>query len=203
MKKKNMLKRKKKKLQPSVKPQNVFWEAVKYSLIFVSIQVVILSLFFVMLHDTRQKNSDNTEIITGTVEKIETWKPFRAHSSLQIFITVDGEEFFLSWENISALDGIKEEKTIYLTILKDKDITYWGNQREIVDIRSDSKVYYDIAIHNSHMRFSRIGACIFIPVIWLFFTFWFGLMAFVMVRDCILEVKRKSKKAKESTRRNS
>ena len=206
MKKKNMLKRKKKKLQPSVKPQNVFWEAVKYSLIFIAIQTVILSLFFVVLYDTRPKNSENTEVIAGIVENVTIWDPPK--QAPQIYITVNGEEFYLYWINSAesyktALVGLKEEQNIYLTVQKTKDIGYWKNQREIVDIRSNSQVYYDISYHNSHMRFSRIGACIFIPIIWLFFTFWSGLMAFVMVRDCILEVKRKSKKAKESTRRNS
>ena len=64
-----ILTKKKKKLQPPVKSQNAVWEAVKYSLIFIIIQALFLSLLFIVLHDTRQKNRENTETVKNVVTK--------------------------------------------------------------------------------------------------------------------------------------
>ncbi len=130
----------------------------KMFLAWMMVEVLFLSLFLVCLHDSRPKNNMNTEVITGPLENIEAHKMI-GHVA-KIYVTINNETYILYWRSpenyLEVLPEIKKEKTISITIHKNKDILYFSPKKEVVDLRTESTVYYDISYHNSEMLKTRV-----------------------------------------------
>lgn len=151
---------------------------IKLFVIFAVFQLIVLFIFGVSLYDNRIKNDKNTEIITGSVQDIYYDEPHgKSRHRASVYITVDGEEFFLimthpntsKYSHKEIVEEIEKNDTVTATVTKDKQFTLFPNKypavgpgtgkagkREIVELRENETVYYDISLHNRYVRSQTI-----------------------------------------------
>ena len=154
--------------------------SLKSWIIFIVIELILVSVFFVALYDTRLFDQTNTYTVTGTMDNIDV-RDYPGHLAFA-YITINDETYRLTWivpnkrEGINALVNA-DEKIFSFTIQKHRDIGYIGREKQIVDIRSENKIYYDINDHNSESRSTRIMVCIAfslllfsVTFIWMYFV---------------------------------
>ena len=71
---------------------------------------------------------------------------------------------------------------MFVTVEKEKDILYFWNERKIVDLRSDTTVFFDIEDYNKNMFKEKLLWIVFIfPVFWLFCTVFF--LLFILIKN--------------------
>ena len=70
----------------------------------------------------------------------------------------------------------------FVTVEKEKDIFYFWNERKIVDLRSDTTVFFDIEDYNKNMFEEKLLWIVFVfPVFWLFCTVFF--LLFILIKN--------------------
>ena len=153
-----------------------------YFTLFAVFQLIVLFIFGVSLYDNRIKNDKNTEIITGSVQNIYYDEPHgKSNHRTSVYITIGGEEFFLvvthpntsEYSHKEIVEEIEKNDTVTATVTKDKQFTLFPNKypavgpgtgkagkREIVELRENETVYYDISLHNSYARTEKVFAII-------------------------------------------
>ena len=128
--------------------------------------IVLATLIGGILYDNRSKSKKNTEQITGTLENIEVYDPPRGLT--QIYVTIDSKRFVLVWVNSpqkyqTMLNNIKIGQEVSVLVVKN-NIFHLQPEPEIVDLRSNSEIYYSVDNHNSNAFIARLLVLVvFIP----------------------------------------
>ena len=161
----------------------------------IAFQLLFIMFFIIVLHDTRIKDENNTETIVGVLEEYSV-----GTRKTKVYLTVEGETYLLMWRTrilnhpyttwSEALADVNIGDIVCLTVQKDRDILYFGGKREVVAFEANGVVIYDIADHNNEMLGARMGLYIFAPLIWIVFTFYFG----IQIAFCKKSKKHKRKK---------
>ena len=162
----------------------------------IAFQLLFIAAFMIALHDTRIKDESNTETIVGVLEEYSL-----VTNRTNVYLTSEGETYVLMWHKrilkdtytsrYQAFENVNIGDIVCLTVQKDRDILYFGGKREVVAFEANGVVIYDIADHNSEMLGARMGLYIFAPLIWIVFTFYFG----IQIALCKKSKKRKRKKS--------
>ena len=124
---------------------------IKRLITFLLIQIIFLFFLILIQHDYAGVNSDNTTQIHCKIDNIYFFNTIgRRHDPYCVDI---GEETYILHWNINqpgkmkdVKDYILSEKKVTITIKNRKNIlSYWKfNTFEIVDIRTDNTVYFDM-----------------------------------------------------------
>ena len=170
-----MKKKKKKKKQKKV----MF---VRILLIFVIVEIFLLTLFFGAIYDNKQITENDCVKIVGIVNETY-WIP---RGGMRIII--DSKTYHLRGlilnNNVSSFDYIAskiENKEVVIWAKKSRHFPYLNNAPEttIVELRSDEEIFCEIENYNKYCRKNIIATCIGMPIIWFIITSAFLVALFV------------------------
>ena len=148
---------------------------------FVAIQMFLVSLFSWGFWDWREMNDENTVQLTDEIDYIDFWNPRAGSGSIHGEIVIGNKTYKFSTtrrylkgtvDSIDELKNIKNDTNITVTVSKD------GN--EVVGLKSDSKIYYDMdEQYNIRAYQKRVALIILIcfiepAIIILYLLYFFG-----------------------------
>ncbi len=148
----------------------------------VVLQVVLISLFTIMLSDTQKAKKDNTYILDTRITDVKVKDIPNKLTTLYLNTPVDSYRItwkvyeetynFVSFENLRK--DLMEDSSLKITVLEKskKYSAMYGETLQVVDIRSDETVYFDVTNYNQWQKSNRII---------LFFTFAIVEMALITV----------------------
>lgn len=129
------------------------------------IQLLLISVFTIMMIDTQKATKDNTYILDTKItdvkvkdvpNKLTTLYLNTPKDSYRITWKVYEETYnFVSFENLRK--DLMEDSAVKITVLKNskKHSAMHGEALQVVDIRSDSTVYFDVANYNQWQNSNR------------------------------------------------
>ena len=127
-----------------------------------------------MIHTTSIAIVEKCEIMTGEIENLQLHSRPQRDDILEF--TIMGQEntkYLLYLHGFPDRDAPNlinriqmESGDLTITVLKDYDpIPILGDEKCVVDIRSENAVYYDVAIYNSYQKTARLSAIIAIAIL--------------------------------------
>ena len=140
---------------------------------FLIIESLLISLLIVTCWGNRQHTETNTTKIYGKIDSIDLPHVYSALSSNQpTYFEVNGEQYVMYWKDgsRSVEDVVPEllgETAIIITLAKSR---LFGNEMEVVDIRTEDTVYYDVSITNEWNENNRTTSLIVFGIILLMYT---------------------------------
>ena len=145
-----------------------------------------LSLLLFLLPPTFiEAAPDNTETILYTLQNITYKDTIKKPGSGSLMFQDATESYrcgyraFSSmkrekWEMINA-DVLNAEPCLILTVKLDEEKSlFYGTYRDVVDVRTESRVYFDILAYNRYQRLSKTVSMIMAIVVYLIFGVWFS-----------------------------
>lgn len=151
---------------------------------FFIIEVLLVFLLISVCFSNRQYTEDNTIKIYTKVDSVDFPGVYSGYSSRKaIHLVVDNEKYAMYWHDRTnsyrnLVPDLLNEQEVQLTLAKS---FIFGDEMEIVDIRSENTVYYDISITNNWNENNQkagvaaivflLGAYTIIRLVWFFFFF--------------------------------
>ena len=164
--------------------KNNFKKLIKNIIKFVIIEVLLICLLIAVLFDNRQYTEYNTIKIYTKVDSVDFPVVYSGYSSRKaIHLVVGNEKYAMYWHDRknsyrNLVPDLLDEQKVQLTLAKS---FIFGDEMEIVDIRSENTVYYDISITNNWNKNNQkagaaaigflLGAYTIIRLVCFFFFF--------------------------------
>lgn len=142
---------------------------ITHCILFFIIEALFISIFLIINLDYAEATAENTEKIVCKIDKIH--RAGAGRNSPYVFVSGEREFVFFNPGNSAYQfhDEIISQESLTLTVKK--RATLLGHH-DIVDIRTEKFVYYDISAANEFYKDSRASA-----VLWVgFFCFAYTLM---------------------------
>jgi len=153
--------------------------------------IMQLSLLLFLLPPTFiEAAPDNTETILYTLQNITYKEIVRKAGSGSLMFQDATESYRCSYVAFSSMkrekgemidaDVLNAEPCLILTVKLDEEKSlFYGTYRDVVDVRTDSKVYFDILAYNRYQRLSKTVSMIMAIVVYLLFGVCFGLFSLI------------------------
>lgn len=177
---------------------------VKWWVLFFAFQILLFLIFSIIIANHASATVENTEVLKGTVEEVQYVRGYGKGGSSRIVLTINGQKCRVSSNCtgdgyhplINYVKDIRAEAQkgeMFVTVEKEKDILYFWNERKIVDLRSDTTVFFDIEDYNKNMFKEKLLWIVFIfPVFWLFCTVLF--LLFILIKNWDADSRTNKKK---------
>jgi len=162
-----------KSLKKTLQKQKHFSKILVNFALFLLIEAIFAGIFMTANVDYSEATAENTEKIICKIDKIH--RSGAGRNSPYVFVS-GGREFFLFNPGNSAYqfhDEIVSKEFVTLTVKK--RATLFGHQ-DIVDIRTENIVYYDIDTANEFYKDSRFYASLWTIFFWLSYSIIHGLV---------------------------
>ena len=156
-------------------------------LIFLICELIWMLVFSMLFFSTKQATPQNTHFVDTKIIDVNT--NYLQRNGYTVYLQTREQSYFIDWisynESYSernpnnALKGLIDESRVMLTCLNAPKKTIFSNNKifEVVDVRTESKIYYNIDDYNKSMKENRVWGFIPLSIFWLFFT---GVFAFVI-----------------------
>ena len=167
---------------------------------FAIIQVVVVLVIGITISLSSYATESNTYTLIGKIEDVEYYFPSGSGTSL-VYMQMDTEKYQVKRKLLarpieSTVKNICQEDKIILTVTqyqKRSPLRYgYRQEREIVDIRSDTEVYLDMEDYNKNVRAQRITMYIIVFFFWIIFSMFSVLMI-------VVDNKKTTRKRKKKT----
>ena len=129
--------------------------SIKNIIKFIIIEVLLVCLLISVCFANRQHTEDNTEKIYTKVDSVEFPLVYSYYSSGRpIYLVIGNEKYPMYWHDRKKsyeeiVPDLLAEEEVQLTLAKSSLATFiFDSKMEIVDIRSENTVYYDVSITN-------------------------------------------------------
>lgn len=180
---------KKKKKKKKINPLNR-GKLLKTIIIYVILQTFVICCVLDSVLCVMPATEQDTQKITGVVTNIEYPYSFHRGGAPNVYLTVNGEKYVLSWlipnrrEYKEIIEPIKTENKVTVMVVEDKSFipSFRKDMKSIVDIRSDTKVYCDIEEMNRGRMSSMITVLGFGLFVSLIFTIFAGGYAYLLIK---------------------
>ncbi len=190
-----MRKNKKTKVFAPIRKKKLIRDAIVYTVL---VTLLLFDMSNIYLKTRPVIKEESTEI-TGKVFDIYKSRPIQ-HSIIYLNFIVEKDEYVLyCYNNINhnneLIESIKDEEQVTL-LVKQRKSFFSDNTIEVVDVRSNSKIYYNI----NDINIQRKNYCITFTMIYSVFILFFTLILFlyhISDFECIFRNKRKRKKIRE------
>ena len=130
-------------------------KSIKNIVKFIVIEVLLVCLLLSVCFDNRQHTEYNTEKIYTKVDSVEFPLVYSLYSSGRpIYLVIGNEKYAMYWHDKKnsyrdLVPDLLAEEEVQLTLAKSSLAEFiFGSKMEIVDIRSENTVYYDVSITN-------------------------------------------------------
>lgn len=142
-------------------------------------ELILFSLFVIFMYDCREMTENNTVTIVGKPENVRYHNnPNRADD---ITMQINGIACVLSLRQPIAFSGdrkqivkaLMKEEQVSVTVGESRNILNLNPAKGIVDIRSDSTIYYDVLDYNANQFQNRCLAGIACLIVFLVGTAFF------------------------------
>ena len=142
---------------------------IKKIMLFVIVQALFIGVFSVMLNQSRIATNENTKTIVGFAEDVS-----KSNLNKQIHICFDSEDYRYGAGLFNKYSGdnlVKDLLSKKLYVKYYKCIGTFGFYNQIVDLRSETKIYYTMNNYNDYcysVRTESIFGFVFFEAIYLF-----------------------------------
>lgn len=169
--------------------KNYISKSVEIFIKFIVCNLILLLCFVWMIVTTQQATTANTYSLEATI--VDSYiRNIPSRADKVYFKTSEGD-FWITWNTgdkyiNSFVDEISDEPSVCLIVLNNSyDFIITGHEmKEVVDIRSDTRIYYSATDYNKSQKDNRIaGICSFV-LFFLIFNTYFSVIFFVN-RDMI------------------
>lgn len=155
--------------------------------LFLACELIWLFVFGVLFFSTKQATPQNTHIVNTKIIDINT--DYLQRNGYTVYLQTTEESYFINWVSYNesysernpdnALKGLINEYSVRITCLNAPKKTIFPNNNilEIVDIRTESKIYFNIDDYNKSMKENRVFGFIPLFIFWLLFT---GVFIFII-----------------------
>lgn len=177
-------------------------QIIKSLIVYLLVQLVIISFFAYTFIDSLPVDSDEIKQVDIVVE--DTFY-FRLLNSYWLIVYSDSADFFFS----SGFTRNKEysvseiNKSISngdrLSLMYYEDMTFLGKQNIVVDAKSGNIIYRSIEAHNDREKTAPLFPVIMFPIVELIF----GSYIFIMIRLQTNEIKKIWQKTKRKVKDNT
>lgn len=146
---------------------------IRYITIYVFLMLLLSGLLFSVTSDNRR--TENTVSLTGNIQELKV-NYNGSKNPVDIHLKINNQLFVLVWNSSSsysnAVQELKEETTVTVEFYESVS---WKGERfnRIIDLRSDSNVYYDVDHFNRANTFALAVAVILFIFFSIIFTFFF------------------------------
>ena len=127
----------------------------KYVIMFVIVQILILTALPLSIYSTWPSNERNTQTVTGEIEQIEWKRRFGKHNSSYVEITVGGEDY-----RLYGRSGRKEMHSKDIEqVLEPGDVveiaykTGFHNLKphnNVIGLKDQTQIYRSVEVYNAH-----------------------------------------------------
>ena len=140
---------------------------------FVLSEIILVCLFFSVTVNNSQLNENNT--IKNVVKINEVYVQKNPNRSDKLYFLINTEEYYLVWHDFNKgytniLQDLKFEDSVVITVRNSSNIFSWEQRKEIVDIRTEEDIYYDIRYSNIYREENLTAGIIAVVAVWFFCT---------------------------------
>ncbi len=135
-------------------------------IVFVTaIQLLLIAVFTIMLIDTQKATKDNTYILDTKITDVKVKDIPNKLTTL--YLNTPKDLYRITWKvyeetyNLVSFENLRndlmEDSSIKITVLEKskKYSTMYGETLQVVDIRSNDSVYFDVANYNQWQNSNR------------------------------------------------
>ena len=139
---------------------------IRYITIYVFLMLLLSGLLFSVTSDNRR--TENTVSLTGNIQELKV-NYNGSKNPVDIHLKINNQLFVLVWNSSSsysnAVQELKEETTVTVEFYESVS---WKGERfnRIIDLRSDSNVYYDVDHFKVFIEFVTILLLFYVLVFW-------------------------------------
>lgn len=159
---------------------------------FILIELLIVILFLFTFYNTSKANTQNTHTIDTSIIDVVVCDGSNKLATVYLetpmgFYKTDWKTYDKKNDNPFNSEELKnsltEEQSTTLTVLNNskKTSVLYGNTMTVVDIRSESTVYYDMADYNQWQTENRIITIIFSVFVEVIIVVWFSFKMFLVL----------------------
>ena len=154
---------------------------IKYVSIYAVLMFILLD--FMISAVVEKVDIDSIETVTGEVQSLEIDRN-GAKNYVNLIFKINNTTYVLVWSSsksyVDAVEAMKKEDT--LTIKYYENVTWKSNGfNQIVDVRSDTRVYYDFEYDQKYDKFATIGIIIVFSIFIIIVTIFFLLFVLTII----------------------
>ena len=132
----------------------------------IALQLILVSAFAIMLYGIQNATTDNTYVLETEITDVKISDG--SNKLTMLYFDTDENSYRITWRvyeesyDFDSFDKLKkdliEDSSLKITVVdnSEKHSSVYGETLQVVDIRSDSAIYYDIANYNQWQNENRI-----------------------------------------------